>query len=598
MTLEQLMAFTVTNDHARQEQVWEALAHSYNKEPYPDPPPAHRGRRAGPPTGVRCSSAPKPMRPPAASILRDLFEDDDGGWLQDRRCSTAWSPRSSRARPKDLPPKAGSGSRWRSTSRTATPTAFAGSTGECRPTHGGGTGDLRSATRRIRPSSKSEYEGADELPDEVDARLGEIETALAGVRKSAGAITIRPRSPVPGSSSASIAMAALRRSRLCPARRTSAPVANSRPRADGETRRRRDVPPPPARRAPSSPSGGRRVGRRRGRRDQAAAGPPGERADRLPHAGAAGRGGEQPAGRLDGATAQALPRHLPAQLRRRGCLEVSVRHVFFPVQAPDLKDSPSAKAVAERQEAWKADCPRTRTRCGIGSPASTTTRRMALLAHCVSFGVNALYEKGDRYGGPASRRTAFKRRIAQADRLRARVGLDMVEAGWRPRSTTISAASPKPRILEAVREAKGEQAAQLIDHLKKADMAKEAERLLEGTGWLPEPLTSADSGLVRRADRASRRSRHSSPATVTNRPTMARTHHLARGRRRVTRLAGRSEPGCRAGLSLSGSFPRVPRRHVPRERGRGRPGRVEPAGLRESASPVRSVPALRTVSPM
>jgi len=39
-----------------------------------------------------------------------------------------------------------------------------------------------------------------------------------------------------------------------------------------------------------------------------------------------------------------------------------------------------------------------------------------------------------------------------------------------------------------VREAKGEPAAQLIDHLRKADMAKEAERLLAGTGWLPEPL--------------------------------------------------------------------------------------------------------------
>jgi ParB family chromosome partitioning protein len=55
-----------------------------------------------------------------------------------------------------------------------------------------------------------------------------------------------------------------------------------------------------------------------------------------------------------------------------------------------------------------------------------------------------------------------------------------------------------------VREAKGEQSAQLIDHLKKADMAKEAERLLDGTGWLPEPLrisegtdadtTDADTG--------------------------------------------------------------------------------------------------------
>lgn len=31
-------------------------------------------------------------------------------------------------------------------------------------------------------------------------------------------------------------------------------------------------------------------------------------------------------------------------------------------------------------------------------------------------------------------------------------------------------------------------AAQLIDHLKKGDLAREAERLLDGSGWLPEPL--------------------------------------------------------------------------------------------------------------
>ena len=55
---------------------------------------------------------------------------------------------------------------------------------------------------------------------------------------------------------------------------------------------------------------------------------------------------------------------------------------------------------------------------------------------------------------------------------------------------------PKARILEAVREAKGEQSAQLIDHLKKADMAKEAERLLDGTGWLPEPLRLAEVATV------------------------------------------------------------------------------------------------------
>ncbi len=43
-----------------------------------------------------------------------------------------------------------------------------------------------------------------------------------------------------------------------------------------------------------------------------------------------------------------------------------------------------------------------------------------------------------------------------------------------------------------MREALGEQKAQLIDRLKKPEMAKEAERLLADTGWLPEPLRSAD----------------------------------------------------------------------------------------------------------
>ena len=39
-----------------------------------------------------------------------------------------------------------------------------------------------------------------------------------------------------------------------------------------------------------------------------------------------------------------------------------------------------------------------------------------------------------------------------------------------------------------MREAKGEGTAQLLDHLKKGEMATEAGRLLRGSGWLPEVL--------------------------------------------------------------------------------------------------------------
>ena len=46
----------------------------------------------------------------------------------------------------------------------------------------------------------------------------------------------------------------------------------------------------------------------------------------------------------------------------------------------------------------------------------------------------------------------------------------------------------KAQILAAVDKAKGSEVANRIAAMKKGDMAKEAERLLEGSGWLAEPL--------------------------------------------------------------------------------------------------------------
>jgi ParB family chromosome partitioning protein len=82
MTLEQLMAFTVTRDHARQEQVWEALQQSYNKEPY-------LIRRQLTESAVRASDRRAQFvgldayEAAGGMVLRDLFEEDGGGWLQD-----------------------------------------------------------------------------------------------------------------------------------------------------------------------------------------------------------------------------------------------------------------------------------------------------------------------------------------------------------------------------------------------------------------------------------------------------------------------------------------------------------------------------------
>jgi ParB family chromosome partitioning protein len=162
--------------------------------------------------------------------------------------------------------------------------------------------------------------------------------------------------------------------------------------------------------------------------------------------------------------------------------------VHFAAQTAGLKDSPSACAIAERRDAWMADVPRGDQALWDWLTGLDDASRLALLAHCVSFGVNALYEKPNPYGGSGVSAHGLKIRLAQADRLAQATGLDMAQAGWRPTVDNYLGRVTKSRILEAVREGAGERSAGLIAHLKKDEMAKEAERLLADTGWLPEPL--------------------------------------------------------------------------------------------------------------
>ncbi|HEY0919082.1 ParB/RepB/Spo0J family partition protein, partial [Devosia sp.] len=81
MTLEQLMAFTVSGDHARQEQVWEALSRAYSREPY-------QIRRLLTEGAVRASDKRAlfvgldAYEAAGGAVMRDLFQHDDGGWLQ------------------------------------------------------------------------------------------------------------------------------------------------------------------------------------------------------------------------------------------------------------------------------------------------------------------------------------------------------------------------------------------------------------------------------------------------------------------------------------------------------------------------------------
>jgi hypothetical protein len=92
--------------------------------------------------------------------------------------------------------------------------------------------------------------------------------------------------------------------------------------------------------------------------------------------------------------------------------------------------------------------------------------RQALFAHCVSLSVNAVYEAYNRR----------PRALDHAGRLAQAVALDMAAAGWKATVESYLGRVTKGRIVDAVREAKGEEAAQRIAHLKKAEMASLAAR--------------------------------------------------------------------------------------------------------------------------
>ncbi|MGE0565943.1 MAG: ParB/RepB/Spo0J family partition protein [Pseudolabrys sp.] len=493
MSLDQLMAFTVTTDHARQEQTWDALQRSYSQE-------AYQIRRMLTEKSARASDKRvlfvgiDAYENAGGIVMRDLFQQDDGGWLENVGLLETLVTEKLKAEAETI---AAEGWKW---IEVAVDFPYGHD-------HGlreldGAPADLTDEERTTREALRTEfdqleaqYQEADELPDEVDQRLGEIETALE-------AFEARPRIFDPADvvragvfiSIGHDGQLSVDRGYVRP--EDEAAVVQPVPEGDGEGtslgQAGTDVGTPVIQRAVITIGG-----QAEPEEDEDDAVKP--LPDRLISELTAYR-----TLALRDAVANNPHVAMTALLHKLcletfqhtaagNCLEASVRQVFFSIQSADLKDSSSAKAVAERHEAWKADMPKDEAALWDWLAALDNASRTALLAHCVSFGVNALYEKGDRFGGPGVSAHGVQRRLVQADRLARAVGLDMVEAGWRPTVDNYLGRVTKPRILEAVREAKGEQSAQLIDHLKKADMAKEAERLLDGTGWLPEPLRISEA---------------------------------------------------------------------------------------------------------
>lgn len=491
MTLEQLMAFSVTADHARQEQVWENVSRSGYDEPY-------QIRRMLTENTVRGSDRRAQFvgldayQHAGGGVLRDLFENDDGGWLQDVVLLDRLVTEKLKAEAETI---AAEGWKWISVAvefsygHTQGLRKIGGKSVDLSPEEQATIDALNAEQAKL----ETDYQDADELPDEVDQRLGEIESALA-------AFEDRPMLYEPAEiARAGVFISIDSEGRLSVDRGYVRPEDEA-PATDPDVEKGADA---------SS-------------REGQEAGPSVQRAV------IAVAGGAPDAEEDDEDTARPLPDRLITELTAHrtlalrdalaenpaiafqavlhnfvltafyrfassgSCLEIGLRTPTFPAQAPGLRESVSAKAVEARHEAWKARLPKSENDLWDALTALDGGAQASLFAHCASFAVNAVYEPANRYNQGRVSAQGVRTRLDQADVLARAVALDMVQAGWRPTVDNYLGRVTKPRILGAVREARGESSAQLIEHLKKADMAKEAERLLDGSGWLPEPLRLVD----------------------------------------------------------------------------------------------------------
>lgn len=157
------------------------------------------------------------------------------------------------------------------------------------------------------------------------------------------------------------------------------------------------------------------------------------------------------------------------------CLGIEAKAASLESSSPGIGGSKASEAMARRHEAWARQLPKP-GELWTWIDTQDASTRLELLAYCIARTVDAVRQPNGR-----------RRALAHADQLATAVALDMA-AWWEAMGERYLARVPKARILEAVREGVSERDAENMAGLKKDAMVLHAERLLAGKGWLPEVL--------------------------------------------------------------------------------------------------------------
>ena len=485
MTLEQLMAFTVSCDHERQDAVWEAIQRSYSREPYAI-------RRMLTEGAVRASDKRaafvglEAYEEAGGTILRDLFQADDGGWLQDPGLLDMLVAERLREEAETV---LAEGWRW----VEAAPDFAYGHTYGLRGMVGERheLTDEEEAAREALVTEYAEIEAAHagdaDLPDEVDARLGEIETALEAYDNCPA--VYRPEDLAIAGAFVSIdGQGKLRVERGYVRPEDEAPVAALLDDAAGSGEETTITQIGDGENDGVEGYGaGIAFGTSEPEEDEGLKPLP----DRLLTELTACRTvalreaiGRSPEVAFTAAL-HALCLKLFYHYAQDSCVELDIKSVSFGSGVPGLNDSVAATTIDARHRDYAERLPREPGELWDALVGFGDDDRANLFAHCIAHGVNAVHEAYNRR----------PRALAHADRLAAAVDLDMAQA-WTPTTENFIGRVTKARIVEAVREARGDAAADRLTGMKKPDMVAAAEVQLAGTGWLPEPLRTPGRSFV------------------------------------------------------------------------------------------------------
>lgn len=476
LSLDQLMAFCVTDDHARQQEVWEVLSRSYDKGPYAIRRQLTQGAARASDKRARFVGVEAYEAAEGGVVLRDLFNRDDGGWLQDAALLDRLAREKLERAAEEIRAE---GWKW---SETAIDFPYGHTTGLRRlpgtqaPITEEEQARYDAAVAEYKRLSE-EHEGADEIPEDADQRMAELEAEIASIDERPSIYD-----------SIEIARAGVFVSIDHDGRLK---VERGFVRPEDEVRREGGA---------LAAAGELPSGAQSGAEDATVGA--GMGAD--PGSSASSEEGVETSPKLSGLLVAELSAHRTVAARlslandpqaaflaathalalnafysasSHSCLDLSERSVTLGSHAPGIGDSLAARTLFESFGNWQMRLPADPADLWSWLLAQDESVRTELFALCVGLSVNAL-------NMPWERRTSV---LQHADRLAEHIALDM-RVYWSATVESFFGKVTKAHILAAVREAKGDETAEMIAHLKKADMAAEAERLLQGTGWLPEGL--------------------------------------------------------------------------------------------------------------